>query len=347
MADMAATAVAQRPTEALWLAPLPSGVTPERTPARLTERPATGELAGLAGAVTDMAVSRDGRTLVAAHYGADAVSLIDTATLTLAGVTRGVPEPAALAVADRAYVGSSAVADDSVVAIDLTTGVALAARELGATARGLALSPAGDNLYVARCADSADHGVDGADIAVIGVENGRMATIPVARGPEASVGVVRAGSDGARLYAVLTTAAGTAIAVVDTRARRVLRTVAVRGSLSDIAVDRSRVIAAGWDSVRGGTVTFIDADAGRVVTTVAVGGQPTQVVCVGNRAYVASGQTVTVIDVTTARIVDSLGMDRTISCIAVSPDQTVLYAADYQGDLTATALAGSRLRAAS
>ncbi len=347
MADMAATAVAQRPTEALWLAPLPSGVPPERKPARPSRQSATGELSGLAGAVTDMALSRDGRVLVAAHYGADAVSLIDTATLTLTGVTRGVPEPAALAVADRAYVGSAAVADDSVVAVDLGTGVALAAKEVGATARGLALSPAGDTLYVSRCADSTDHGVDGADIAVIAVESGRTATIPLARGSEASVGVVRADAHGARLYAALTTAAGAAVAVVDTRSRRVLRTIAVRGSLSDIAVERSRVIAAGWDPVRGGTVTFIDAAAGRVVTTVAVGGQPTQVVCVGDRAYVGSDQTVTVIDVTTARIVDSVGFDRSLSCIAVSPDQTVLYAADYDGGLTATALAGSRLRAAS
>lgn len=357
MARMAATAVAQRPAqgltqgpvEALWLAPLPADVSTDRTPVRVTSLPATGEIRDLAGAVTDMAFSRDGRVLVAAHYGADAVSLIDTATLILTDVVDGIAEPGALAADDRAYVSSAAVADDSVVAVDLATGVALAAREIGATARGLALSPAGDTLYVARCADTAGSGPDAADIAVIGVESGRMATIPVARGVDATIGTVRISPDGSRLYALLTTAAGTAVAIIDTRSRRVLRTVSVRGSLSDVAVNRdgSRVAAAGWDPARGGTVTIIDTAAGRAVATVAVSGQPTQVVIAGNRAYVAHGETVTVIDVASARVVDSFTAASTVSCIAVSPDETVLYIADFEGVLTATALAGSQLRAAS
>lgn len=349
MADMTATAVAPRPTEALWLAPLPGGVSPDRSPARVTPQAATGVLGGLSGAVTDMAFSRDGRVLVAAHYGDDAVSAIDTETLTLRGVTHGVAEPSALAVSDRAYVGSAAVADDRVVAIDLATGAALADREIGATVRGLALSPSGDSLYVARCADNGDHGRDGADVAVIGVENGRMATIPVARGADAAIGAVRISSDGSRLYAALTTAAGSAIAVIDTRSRRTLRTIAVRGSVSDIAVHRdgARVIVVGWDAGHGGIVTVVDTAVGRAVATIAVGGQPTQVVTAGDRAYVARGEDVVVIDVVTARTVDTIATHRTVSCIAVSPDRTVLYAADYEGTLTATALAGSRLRAAS
>lgn len=361
MARIAATAVARRPAhgsaqgltqgpvEALWLAPLPTGVDTDRTPVSVNSRSATGEIRDLAGAVTDMAFSRDGRVLVAAHYGADAVSLIDTANLTLTDVIGDIAEPAALAAGDRAYVSSAAVADDSVVAVDLATGVALAAREVGATARGLAISPAGDTLYVSRCADTADSGPDAADIAVIGVESGRMATIPVARGADATVGAVRISPDGSRLYALLTTAAGSAVAIIDTRSRRVLRTVSARGSLGDVAVSRdgSRVAAAGWDPARGGTVTIIDAAAGRAVATVAISGQPTQVVIAGNRAYVAHGETVTVIDVASARVVDSSTAASTVSCIAVSPDETVLYVADFEGVLTATSLAGARLRAAS
>ena len=47
-------------------------------------------------------MSRDGRHLVAAHYGQDAVSVIDVATLSVNVTTSGIARPYAVSTADRA-----------------------------------------------------------------------------------------------------------------------------------------------------------------------------------------------------------------------------------------------------
>ena len=109
------TAVAERPTDTVRLSTLSSpriastsDLLPAVRPAadvNRTARAALGVLSGLPGAVTDMAVSHDGRQLVAAHYGDDTVS--------------GIAEPYAVATADRAYVNSASDVEDTVVAIDL------------------------------------------------------------------------------------------------------------------------------------------------------------------------------------------------------------------------------------
>ena len=70
-----------------------------------------------------------------------------TATIT------DVPEPYRVSVADRAYVSSASDSDDAVVAIDTTTGRALAATIVDETAAGIAVNPAGDVLYVGRNGD--------------------------------------------------------------------------------------------------------------------------------------------------------------------------------------------------
>ncbi len=345
-----AAAIADRVTDALWLAALPKpriARTVDRLPATTRPRvePAEGTVSGLPGAVTDMAVSADGRSLVLAHYGDDAVSAVDTATLALTAVVAGVAEPFALTVADRAYVSSAAIDGDSVVAVDLELGMALADRALNTAARGLAAAPAGDVVYVARCGD------DVADIVAVDVTSGRMTVIPVARGAGATVDAVRTNADATRLYATLHTAAGSAVAVVDTRARRVVQTIAVRGSIGDIAVHREgrRVFATCWDDERGGAVTVIDAGTGRVVNTVAVSGMPTQVALSASRAYVAHGDGISVLDIAAGRIVDTVETDRPVSCLAVNPEGTRLYIADFEGTVVARAVSAAdpRLRAAS
>lgn len=345
-----ATAVAERVTDALWLAALPKpriASTVDRLPATTRPRvePAEGAVSGLPGAVTDMAVSADGRSLVLAHYGDDAVSAVDTATLAVTAVVTGVAEPFALTVADRAYVSSAAMDGDSVVAVDLDLGMALADRTLNTAARGLAAAPAGDVVYVARCGD------DVADIVAVDVTTGRMTVIPVAHGAGATVDAVRTNADASRLFATLRTAAGSAVAVIDTRACRVVQTIAVAGSIGDIAVHRDgrRVFATCWDDERGGAVAVIDARAGRVVNTVAVSGMPTQVALTASRAYIALGDGISVLDIAAGRILDTVETGRPVSCLAVNPDGTRLYIADFDGTVIARAVstADPRLRAAS
>jgi DNA-binding beta-propeller fold protein YncE len=343
-----ATAVAERPTDALWLAALPRLTsTVDRLP--VSTRPqaeaAEGAVSGLPGAVTDMAVSADGRSLVLALYGHDMVCAVDTGTLTVTGVVADVAEPFALSVADRAYVTSAANSGDSLVAVDLDFSVALAERAMNTSARGLAVTPAGDIAYVARCGD------DVADIVAVEVVSGRMTVIPVARGAGVTVDAVRLSADGKRLYATLRTDAGSALAVVDTRARKVVQTIAVDGTIGDIAVHRDgrRIFATCWDDEIGGVLTVIDAGAGRVVDTLAVSGLPTQVVLTGTRAYVLTGDQISVFDTATGGFVDTIEIGWPVSCLAVNFAGTRLYIADFEGSVVARAVsaAGPRLRAAS
>ena len=342
-----AAAVAERPTDALWLAALPTpGIarTANRLPVPADTRtePAEGAVSGLPGATTDLAVTADGRFLVAAHYGADAVSIIDCDTLTVRATVDGISEPVAVAAAERVYVNSSTATDDRLVAVDPVTGVALGAKEITASTRGLAVSPAGDVTYLAVNTDF------GAEIAVVDVESGRLSLIPVQSA--ATVDTVRVNVDGSTVYAALTTARGAALAVIDPRARRVSRVIDLPGSVGDIAVHRDgrRVLATGWDAELGGTVTVVDAAHGRVIESIAMGEPPIQVVLTDSRAYVALGEQIIVLALATSTIVDTLAVGRPVSCIGVSRDQSRLYVADFDGRIIARAIgADQRLRRAS
>ena len=336
----AGVAVAERVAAAhsMWLSTLP---TIRRAPmaelAPLAE-PVTAPMVTVAGAVaaghgpvSDMALSRDGRCLVAAHYGADAVSIVDTATLSVTATVTGVAEPYAVAVADRAYVTTASTEDESVVAIDTTTGVAFAAKDIDASARALAVSPAGDVLYVARTGD------DLPDIATIDVESGATRVIAIPAAPGASIETLRVSADGARLFAALTTANGGTLLIINTRSRAVERAVAVAGSIGDIAVTPNgrKVFATGWDAELGGVVNVIDVTAARVTDTIGVGGMPTQLVFGhgGELAYVVDGDRVVVLCAVTNDIVDTIPVGGQLSCLAAGSDGR-LYAADYAGGIT-------------
>lgn len=334
------TALAERLTDSVWLSTLPTAPRPAvsdalpavRKPAhpqRIT-RPAEGMLSGLPGAVTDLAVSRDGHHLVAAHYGQDAVSIIDVATLDVVATVSAIAEPYAVCTADRAYVRSASIAEDSVVAVDLDSGAQLAAREIGVGAQGLAVSPGGELIYVARVTDEA------AEIAVIDVESGAASTIPVGPADGASIDTVRINPAGTRLYAAMTNAAGGALLMIDLRTGQV-QTVQVGESIGDIAVDSNdrRIFMTGWDPEFGGVLRIVDTASARLVHTIAIGGLPVGLLVTGGAVYVADGEDVVVIDAATARVVHRTDIGRPVSCLAVSQDGTRLYVGDYDGSVAA------------
>lgn len=336
----AGVAVAERVAAAhsMWLSTLP---TIRRAPiAELVPlaEPVTAPMVTVAGAVaaghgpiSDMAVSRDGRCLVAAHYGADVVSIVDTATLTVTATVAGVAEPYAVAAADRAYVTTASTDEESVVAIDMTTGVAFAAKDIDASARALAVSPAGDVLYVARTGD------DLPDIAAIDIESGATRVIAIPAAPGASIEAMRVSADGTRLFAALTTVTGGTLLIIDTRSRAVERAVAVGGSIGDVAATPNgrKVFATGWDAELGGVVNVIDVAAARVTDTIGVGGMPTQLVIGfgGELVYVVDGDEVVVLCAATNEIVDTIAAGGQLSCLAAGPDGR-LYAADYAGGIS-------------
>lgn len=345
------TAVAERPN-ALWLSTLPTPRTaavseslPAVRPAANLQpavRPAQGMLSGLPGAVTDLSVSDDGRHLVAAHYGEDAVSVIDIATLTVASTVSDIAEPYAVSTADRAYVRSASIKEDSVVAVDLESGAQLATRKVGVGAQGLVAGPGGDRLYVARVTDGR------AEIAVVDVESGAISTIPVAVAPGASIDSVRMNPAGTRLYAALTTVSGGALIMVDVRTARV-HTVPVGESIGDIAIDRSerRVFVTGTDAELGGVLRIVDTATARLVHTLPMGGMPVALLITGGAVYVADGETVVAIDAATAKVVNRTSFGRPVSCLAVSLDGTRLYVGDFDGNVEALAVDAASMRSAS
>lgn len=335
-----ASPVAERPAEALWLAALPTpNVT--ATAAPVTIAPALGSIDDLPGAVTDMVLSSDGRSLVAAHYADDAVSVIDVTTLAVTATVKDIPEPYALTVADRVYVSSAGITEDSAVAVDTASGVALATKPIPASARGVAVSPDGDLLYVARCVD------DVTDIAVIGVESGDVRTIPVAHGEGVTVDTIRINADGTRLYAALTTDVGGALLTIDTRTQQVAQRIPVNGPVGDIAVhpDGRRVFVTGWSEDLGGVLAVVDTASGRV-DVVDIDGLVTQVALSPTHAYVVHGDgessRIAVVNAG-GQIVDNIDIDRPVSCVTVNRDGSRLYIADYDGGITVKAT-GTRLR---
>lgn len=347
--EAAGVAVAERVSEAraLWMSTLP---TIRRAPVRdrlpqlartavpevATEPIATpavavvGSIAATYGPIGDLAISADGRRLVATHYGSDVVSLVDPVSMSVTAAIEGIAEPhSAVVVADRAYVGCASLEDDYVLAVDTRAGTALAAKQVGPNVGGLAVSRSGAQLYVART------GEDGADIAVIDVESGRTETVTVGSG--VSLGAVRVSADGTRLFAAMTTPAGGALAIVDLKARVVRRTVALGDSVGDIAVHPGgrTVYATGWDAEHGGVIRVVDIAAARVTGTIRLGGLPTQLVFAlgGAVAFVVDREEIVVVGTAAGEILDSIAVGGQPSCLAAGPDGT-LYVAGYDGDIT-------------
>lgn len=292
-----------------------------------------GALATGYGPVSDLAVSPDGRYLVTAHYGADVVCVVDTATLSVTATIAGVSEPYAVVVADRAYVSAASNDQDAVVAVDTATGNALAAKTFDMTAGGLAVSPTGDTLYLART------GEDDLDVAVIDIETGATNTIVIPAVPGTSVEALRLSADGTRLFASMATPTGGALAIIDTRSGTVARTVTIAGSIGDIAVapNGRTVYATGWDAEFGGVLHVIDVSGARLTDTIGVGGMPTQVV-LGRRgecAYIVDRNEIAVVCTATLEIVDSIVVGPQLSCLAADPARDRLYVADYSGGITA------------
>ncbi|WP_158423520.1 YncE family protein [Mycobacterium sp. EPa45] len=289
------------------------------------------------GPVSDIAVSSDGRYLVTAHYGADVVCVIDTATLSVTATIDGLSEPySAVIVGDRAYVSAASNAEDAVVAVDTRAAAPLAAKTFDLTICGLAVSPVGDVLYVGRTGD------DTVDIAVIDIESGSVSSIAIPAAPGAAIETVRINADGSRLFAALTTPVGGMLAIVDTKTRTVRAGIPIAGSIGDIAVmpNGRTVFATGCDAELGGAIHVIDVARARVADTIDMGGVPTQLVLGrgGACAYIVDRDEIVVMCTATTEIVDSVVIGPQLSCLAADPVRNRLYAADYTGAITAVRL---------
>lgn len=309
------------------------------------------------GAISDLAVS-PGR-LILAHYGSDAISVLDTTTCRVAATISGLAEPFAVATSGaedaRAYVSTARAACDSVDVVDVCTDRLLASHRVAHRISDLAVSPDGTRSYAAR------NGVRGADVAIIDTEAGECGVIELAATADVTTECVRISRDGRRLYVGTNGPAGGALHVVDLDAAgppRIAAVVELGLPIRDVAVsaDGRTAYVASCGPVVGAVVDIVDTGVDTRLDT-GVGTRAAKIIRTrkideitgpltrltlsrdGGRAYAISDDRVTVLSTRTLDVVGEITEAEHPSCIAESPEGTRLYVGDFAGAVLAARIA--------
>jgi YVTN family beta-propeller protein len=288
------------------------------------------------GAIADLAVSTDGTTLVATHYGDGSVSVIDADAMTVDSAVTVPGEPLLVTAAERrAYVTVSAQSYDSVAVIDTETERVVANHPLSGSATAVAISPDGARFFVGQA------GRDRVALAVINTF-GRVNTIDLADGADRTVDAVKVSPNGRILYVATSDASSGRLLVVDAAKGRVIHQVSVASPIRDVALSRDGALlyVASFDTHWGGSVDVIDTAINEITAKVGIGGAPMQMAVSpdGARVYIADYEHVAVLCTETNSVVDTLMVPEP-SCVAVSPDGGRLYIADHAGAITVMSVA--------
>ena len=109
----------------------------------------------------------------------------------------------------------------------------------------------------------------------------------------------------------------------------------------EVSADGASVFVASCHPATGATVDVVDAHSLRVIDTVTLGGEVSQllVAAAGDRLYAVNGDRIMVLSASTHEVLDSITTVTEPSCIAESPDGSRLFVADYDGTVTALAVA--------
>jgi DNA-binding beta-propeller fold protein YncE len=304
----------------------------------------SGEIAVHSGAVSGVAVSNDGALLVVTHFGADSLSLIDTATGAVAETVVDIDEPFAVAMSDKSagcvYVSSVSAAYDSVLAFDTDANRVVATYPLAFSVTDLAVSPDGRHVYAGRTA------VDGADVAIVDTATGHDHTISVATTAGTTIECVRISPDGRRLYVAANSASAAELVVIDTGQNRVVSAIEIGSPIRDIALspDGSTAYVGSCGPDFGTVLDIVDVRASAVTNTYKIGdaaGPLSQLAMSrnGQRAYLVGDQSVTVLSTSTRDVIGSIEIGGQPSCVIESPDGKRLYIADYAGMVTVLGIA--------
>lgn len=189
-------------------------------------------------------------------------------------------------------------------------------------------------------------GVNRADVAILGTKTGRVDVVEIAAAPGTTAGCLHLGADGRRLYVANHAPSGGALAVVGTRARRVVDIIEVGSCIRDVALSphgRTAYVAC-WDPGFGAAMKMIDTRAGTVTGTVKLGGFLTRLAPSddGDRAYLVGGDGVTVLSTRTFEFVGTFTAEAPPFCVFESPDCTRPYVADCHGVVTVVSIATIR-----
>ncbi len=290
------------------------------------------------GPIADLAVSTDGTTIVATHYGDGSVSVIDAYAMTVeADIDMPVVEPHMVVAGERrAYVTISGHQYDSVAVIDTEHKRVIANHPVAGTATNVAVSPDGTRIFV---------GQAGEDVVGLAVINtfGRTQTIDIAHGVGRTVDAVRVSPNGRFVYVGTSDADSGKLLVVDAAKGSVIREVPVASPIRDVALshDGALVYVAGFDTHWGGSVDIIDTAINEITAKVGIGGAPMQMALSsdGRRLYIADYEHVAVLCTETNSVIDTLTVTAEPSCVAVSPDSRRLYIADHTGAITVMSVA--------
>jgi YVTN family beta-propeller protein len=242
----------------------------------------------------------DEKTLPPADKGADGIGIVDTATLKLVKILRGVSDPEQLAVSadgKRLFVASEDTG--RAIVLDAATGSTIASLPVGGEPEGVTLSPNGKFVYVS---SEEDH-----QIAVIdSAANKVVATFKVGDRPrftefsdDGSMAFVSGENDGS-------------ITVVDPRTHKALRTIKLAGALTRpvgmaISHDGKKLYTV---TGRGKNLLAVEIATGKVLGSVEVGNRPWGVTISpdGSTLFTANGSSndVSVVDANTMKVVSRI-----------------------------------------
>ncbi len=300
-----------------------------------------GQIASQHGAISGLAVSPDGTTLIVTRPGDDSLSLIDAGDRAVVQTVLDVAEPFAVAISDtpqrHAYISTVSAAFDSILTFDMTASRVVASRPMAHSVTDLAVSPDGRYVYASRTA------AQGADIAILDTRTGEESAIPVSSAAGTTAGCVRVSPDGRRLYAAVNGPSAAELVVIDTHANRMRNTLEIGCPIRDIVLSRDGATAyiASCGPDFGIVLDVLDTRSTRTETYKLgeIAGLLTQLELSrdGERAYLVGDTGVTVLSTSTHEVVGTITVGAEPSCVTESPDGRRLYIADYDGAITVLA----------